>query len=107
MSESATVRLSGARRSLIIGIVLTTLGSVMSVPALATTQSFSGSLSAAGPSFKWHPFNVTELGTISATLNWDNASADFNLFLQNPAQIQVAQATSATRKPETVSYEAD
>lgn len=85
-------------------IVMVSLASVR-VPANATTSTFSGSVDAAGTTFRWHPFDVTELGTITATLDWDNAGADLNLFLQDPTRTQVAKATT-TGKPETLRYDA-
>ena len=102
--------MTGSRRAgrallLVASLVVATLGS-SPVPAQAATETFSGSLSATGTKFKWHPFSVTELGSITATLDWDTASSNFNLFLQDPTRTQVAKATTS-KKPETLTYEAN
>jgi outer membrane protein assembly factor BamB len=74
-------------------------------PAAAVTQTFTGSVDAAGTVSRAHSFTVTELGTISATLDWADASADLSLFLKNPSGVIVASSASS-RKPESLTYDA-
>jgi DNA-binding beta-propeller fold protein YncE len=69
------------------------------------TDSFTGHVDASGTSWASHKFNVVDIGTINATLDW-SASANLNMFLYDPTGTQVAQATSTTNKPETITYEA-
>ena len=74
-------------------------------PAVAVTQTFTGSVDAGGTVTRVHTFTVTELGTISATLDWSTASADLSLFLKNPSGVIVATSASS-RKPESITYDA-
>jgi outer membrane protein assembly factor BamB len=75
------------------------------VQAQAVTQTFTGTVDAGGTVTRVHSFTVTELGTISATLDWANASADLSLFLKNPSGVIVATSASS-RRPESITYEA-
>jgi len=57
--------------------------------------------------FKSHSFTVSSVPkTLSLRLDWDNASADLNVFLKNPAGTTVAFANGSTAKPEVVTYNA-
>jgi outer membrane protein assembly factor BamB len=74
-------------------------------PAAALSQTFTGSVDAAGTRLRAHSFTVTEVGTISATLDWSASSADLNLFLKDPSGVIVATSASS-RKPESLTHEA-
>jgi hypothetical protein len=77
------------------------------VPVSAATATFSGFLDAAGTSWRAHTFDVVTGSTINAVLDWDNASANLNMFLYDPSGTLVAMATSTTQKPETITYPAN
>lgn len=82
----------------------------VAVPTAATTTSsadctFTGTVSASGTAWKSHRFDLTEKGTISIALDWDDAAADLNMFLYNPGGTIVAQAIGSD-KPEKLSYNA-
>jgi DNA-binding beta-propeller fold protein YncE len=72
-----------------------------------TTQTFTGSVDAAGT--KSHTFKITVTNTsvpIQATLSWPTTSANLNLFLTPPgATTPIASATSKTADPETLSFQ--
>jgi len=74
--------------------------------AWAATKTFTGSVDASGTKWRAHTFDVTATGAIDATLDWDNTSANLNLFLYDPSGTLVAQAISKTAKPETITYDA-
>ena len=74
-------------------------------PVTAATFSFSGTVNAGGTAFRSHPFSVTEASTITATLDWDNASADLNLFLYKPGGAFVAGTGGSSAKPEVIVHE--
>ncbi len=77
-------------------------------PAVGTTVSstFAGSVSASGPVSERFSINVTDTSVpIQATLDWTTTSANLNLFLSAPgSSTPVAQSTSKTARPETISY---
>lgn len=75
-------------------------------PAGADTATFTGSVSASGSAWREHLFAVGSAGTISAALDWDDASANLNLFLYDPSGTLVAGAYSTTAKPERLTYSA-
>ena len=97
-------------RSLRAGVVaLSVVGMIVAVPLSAfgtATKTFTGTVDASGIKWRAHTFDVTATGTIDASLDWDYASANLNLFLYDPSGSLVAQASSATAKPETITYEA-
>ena len=93
------------RRSLRAGIVLATvLLALAPVRALAASQAFSGTVSVSGTSFRSHTFDVATTGTISATLDWNDAGAALNLLLYDPSGTMVKKASGS--KPESLSYQA-
>jgi len=98
----------GRRYRLIgIGAALALTGAVLAAgPASATiTDTFTGSLSASGTSWASHTFKVLDTtGPIQATLDWSDASANFNLFLYDPSGTNVASAISTTNKPEVITF---
>ena len=55
--------------------------------AIATSFTFTGTVSAGGTAFRSHTFPVTESSVITATLDWNDPSADLNLFLYNPERV--------------------
>jgi len=73
----------------------------------AITQTFTGSVTAGGTSWKQHLFDVEDAGEIQVTLDWDDAAANLNLFLYRKdggTWTQVAMSTSASAKPEEITY---
>lgn len=70
-------------------------------------EQFSGSVSASGTVSKKFTFNVTSTSApIQAELDWPTTSANLNLFLMAPgSSTAVAQATSKTNDPETLSFQ--
>jgi hypothetical protein len=70
-------------------------------PPSTTTFSFSGSGSKESGSWRDHRFTVPVAGDLTATLNWDNAAADLNLFLYDSAGTPLAFA-NRSNKPEVV-----
>ena len=95
-----------ARWSLVaaLALVTTMLGAGQ---AEADTRVFTGSGDSAGVSWLNHTFPVEAPVTVRATLDWANPAANFNLFLYNPSGTQVAMATSATTRPEVITYAAN
>jgi hypothetical protein len=75
-------------------------------PAAADGRLFEGSVDAAGTAVRWYVVEVGRPGTVTAVLDWSNASADLNLYLQDPLRRTVASATSTTQRPETVTASA-
>jgi sugar lactone lactonase YvrE len=75
-------------------------------PAAATTveQHYTGSVPANGKPSVTLMFPTNSTGDLHLTLDWDSASADLNIFLNNPSGQQVAASTSATNKPEILDF---
>jgi tripartite motif-containing protein 71 len=71
--------------------------------AIAATRVVSGSVSASGPSARTHSISLPGPSRIVATLDWTRPAADLNLFLRDPATVQVARAET-TRKPERITF---
>lgn len=71
-------------------------------PPDSITETFVGGVDAAGDAWKAHSFQVTELGLVTATLEWDDPAVDLNLFLKDPGGTVVAKSLSKTERPETV-----
>jgi tripartite motif-containing protein 71 len=71
------------------------------------TQTFTGSVSAAGTVSQTFRINVTDTSVpITASLDWTTTSANLNLFLTAPGStVAVAQSTSKTARPETISFQ--
>jgi len=71
------------------------------------TDTFNGSVSTSGTASVKKTITVTDTSKpIDATLDWSNSSANLNLFLMPPgSSTAVAQATSKTNKPETLSFQ--
>ena len=97
----------GTRRRFGLAVSLALIATVF-VPgaAEADTGNFSGSVSSSGTSWRAHTFDVQAPATIEATLDWDQPSANLNMFLYDPAGTQVALANSATARPEVITYQA-
>jgi hypothetical protein len=68
------------------------------------SQSFTGNVSASGTSWVTHTVTVTGAGTLSINLNWVNASANLNVFLNGPTGAAIAHQ-NGTAKPEVLSVE--
>jgi len=75
-------------------------------PVGTQTDTFTGSVDAAGTATKKWTFTVNDTNApIAASLGWVNAGANLNLFLYKPgSSTAVAQATTSTDNPETLSY---
>lgn len=69
-------------------------------------EQFTGTVDAAGTSWKTHRIEVTAAGSIHAVLDWDNAAADLNLGLQDPSGTWVQWASSSMAKPEEILWDA-
>lgn len=79
---------------------------VLSGAAGATTQSFTGAVSSSGTSFRTHAVSVPAAAVITATLDWDVATANLNLGLRDPSGAWVKWAASPTVKPEVIVHSA-
>jgi len=78
----------------------------VSAASATVTDTFTGSVSSSGVMFKSHTFSVSQPGTLTVTLDWDDASANLNEFLYNQAGTQVASAAGTTHKPEVITFQA-
>ncbi len=88
-----------------LAITLASLGfGPTPVAAAEETLTFTGSLSSSGTNWQTHAFKVTEVSTISVSLDWNDAGADFNLGLQDPSGTWVKWASSTSTRPETISW---
>jgi sugar lactone lactonase YvrE len=99
---------SRTRLALFLGVVfgVMSLGSAATAIADPTSQTFSGTLPAGTAKAKTHAFNVTQTGQITVILDWTTASANFDVFLVQPAGGDVARAVSTTTRPETITFNA-
>jgi sugar lactone lactonase YvrE len=100
-----TVR--GTRRRRIEALLLAAgMALLLAAPAAsAATFSFAGTVTVGGTAFRSHTFPVTEASTITAILDWNDPSADLNLFLYNPSGAFVKGTGGSTAKPETITYQ--
>jgi DNA-binding beta-propeller fold protein YncE len=75
-------------------------------PVGSKSDTFTGSVDAAGTATKKWTFTVSDINApIAASLDWVNAGANLNLFLYKPgSSTAVAQAASSSNKPETLSF---
>jgi hypothetical protein len=73
--------------------------------AQGDTTVLNGTVDQAGTAFKSHKITIGAPGTITATLDWDNASANLRLFLYDPTGALVWQSPTAG-KPKTMSFDA-
>ena len=99
-------RRSTALRTLLLATAIMLVSSSSS-PAATVTDHLTGSVDAAGTVSKSFSINVTDLSVpIQASLDWTTTSANLNLYLTAPgSSVAVAQATSATTRPETINYQ--
>lgn len=72
--------------------------------AATATETFTGSIDAGGAKWRTHTIEVSATRTITATLDWDDATADLNLGLQDPNGGWVTWASSQVAKPEVISW---
>jgi DNA-binding beta-propeller fold protein YncE len=79
----------------------------LSPAAGSKTDTFTGSVNASGTASVKKTFTVTDTSApIQAELDWQTTSANLNLFLMPPgSSTAVAQATSKTNNPETLSFQ--
>src|SRR6266576_4624598 len=94
------------RIGLALGAIVISIVTLVPVAAQAGTKVFTGSVDAAGASWKAFLVDVTAPSAISASLDWTTTSANLNLFLYDPTGAQVAMTTSTTKRPETITYNA-
>ena len=95
-----------ARSRLGVLVVSASIALLLIAPAVeAATFTFSGSVNAGGTAFRSHTFPVTEASMITATLDWNDAGADLNLFLYNPSGAFVKGTGGSTAKPETITQQ--
>lgn len=94
-------RAVAATAALALGILFT-----WASPATGDENVFTGAVDAIGTAVRWYVVEVGRPGTVTAVLDWSNASADLNLYLQDPLRRTVASATSTTQRPETVTASA-
>jgi outer membrane protein assembly factor BamB len=75
--------------------------------SLATSSTFTGTVSSTGTVSKSWSINVTDTNTkITASLDWTTTSANLDLFLVGPGSTAtIAKAVSTTNRPETISYQ--
>jgi DNA-binding beta-propeller fold protein YncE len=97
------------RRFLAIAVACVASVAVLPSPPAhaAITQTFTGSIDAAGTSWKQHLFDVSESGEIQATLDWDNAAANLNLFLYRKnidGTWTLVKNAATSNRPEQLSY---
>ena len=97
----------GRIRLLIAVLALGSITAGATGPVAASSQiaSFSGNVTAGGASWAQHNVVLASGSTVEIVLDWDNASADLNLGLRNPAGTWVQWASSPTAKPERIVYE--
>src|SRR6476646_11914162 len=69
--------------------------------AQGDTTVLNGTVNQAGTAFKSHKITIGAAGTIAATLDWDNASANLRIFLYDPTGALVWQSPTAG-KPKTL-----
>lgn len=89
----------------VVGLLAALTVALPAAPAGATTTILTGSV-AAGTStqFVGRTFSVDVAGTVNISTDWDNPSANLNVFLYDPTNTVVASSTSPTAKPELLSY---
>jgi hypothetical protein len=95
-------------RSVRVALAAAMFAGVLAVPATAAggTRTFTGSVDAAGVSWKTHQVDVDAPSTIVATLDWTTASANLNLFLYAPTGELLRSAASTTNRPEAIRFDA-
>jgi DNA-binding beta-propeller fold protein YncE len=102
-------RMKGAWRPLAVLVAVCAIALATSAASVASsvTDTFTGSVDAAGTISKTHKINVTDLSVpIHASLDWTTTSANLNLFLTAPgSSTPVAQATSSSNRPEVVDFQ--
>jgi hypothetical protein len=70
--------------------------------AVSPTNTFSGFVSASGPIYKSESFAIAPNVTLDVTVDWDDPTANLNLFAYDPTGKLAGLATSTTKKPEIV-----
>jgi tripartite motif-containing protein 71 len=94
--------------SMVAALVAALMSTILAPIASAAVQdtTFTGTVPIApGTNTATHAITVGEPGTISATLNWTNASANLNLILKRPDASEAARSFTGSR-PETITFEA-
>ena len=64
--------------------------------------AITGTVSADGDDWRVHEFSISDPTTLSATLSWDDPTADLDLGLRDPAGTWVAWASSTTETSEAL-----
>jgi tripartite motif-containing protein 71 len=78
----------------------------VSAAGATVTNTFTGSVSSTGTTFRSHTFSVPQAATLTVTLDWNDASANLNEFLYDPNGTLVASSAGPTKKPEVISFQA-
>lgn len=67
--------------------------------------TITGTVSADGDDWHLHPFSISDPAALSATLSWDDPTADLNVGLRDPAGNWVAWARSTSENPEDLRFD--
>jgi hypothetical protein len=86
-------------------VVATVAVAVAGDPASAASTTFTGTVTAGGTAFKSHSLSVSSAGTITASLDWEQTSANLQLQLKDPSGVLVAKSFTSDR-PEVITYDA-
>lgn len=89
-----------ARAPLLLLCVMTML--VVGIGSASGAEVFSGSVNASGSNWRAHFVSVTQPSTISASLDWTDASANLDLLLFDPNGTFVKGTGGSAAKPEKV-----
>ena len=74
--------------------------------SLASSSTFTGTVSSTGTVSKSWSINVTDTGTkITASLDWTTTSANLDLFLVGPGSTATIAKSVTSNRPETISYQ--
>ena len=74
--------------------------------SLASSSTFTGTVSSTGTVSKSWSINVTDTGSkITASLDWTTTSANLDLFLVGPGSTATIAKSVTSNRPETISYQ--
>lgn len=76
-------------------------------PSALAAQTFTGTVSAGGTSTRSHFIDVAAPARITATLDWNDASANLALFLYDPGGAFVKGTGTSSAKPEQIAHDAN
>lgn len=78
------------------------LGSAAVRPAVSASNTFSGIVSASGRAWRSETFAIAPTVTLDVVVDWDDATANLNVFVYDAANRLVGSALSTANKPEIV-----